>query len=340
MPRRLKNLRPWKGGWQAYLEVAGKTRSKSFPRTATVDEMRAWITQQREAHAPPTHLKGSFAADIAEYLTRVSALATHAQRTKDLDLWAQALGRDRLRRTITAGDIDRVMQDWLKGGSADGTVRKRRMALMAMWNKLDGKDQPNPVRGSQAPPTRKPEARAIDYRRIAQILDTMTPGPQQLRARVMAWTGLPPKIIMQIRPADLNVAAKTVRVVPRRKGAGVEARTLELLPQAVSAFKAFDAAKAYGPFNGVNTNHHFKRACAKLEPPLLGCSLYDLRHSFLTMLYLETKDLATVARFALHANVAMAQRYAMGANREVDRQAADRLGKRLSRTPVPDQPTA
>jgi hypothetical protein len=34
-----------------------------------------------------------------------------------------------------------------------------------------------------------------------------------------------------------------------------------------------------------------------------GVRLYDLRHSFGTMLYRVTKDLATVSRFLMHANV-------------------------------------
>lgn len=332
MPRRLKNIRPWKGKWQAYTEVAGTPRAKSFTLDTPVAEMREWIKNQRDTK-PTKAIAGSFAADIAAYLPRVAALVTYKQRRDDLRLWASVLGGDRPRRTIKAAEIDQVMQVWLLAGAAPGTVRKRRMSLMSFWNKMDGKDQPNPVRGSQAPAARKPEARALDYGTIADILDNMTPGPQQLRARVIAWTGLPPKMLMQVTPADLNLQARTLRVRPRRKGKGIEARTLPLLPQAVEALKAFDAAKLYGPFNGVNLNHHFKRGCRRLD--LEGLSVYDLRHSFLTMLYRVTGDLATVARFGLHANVAMAQRYAMGANQEVDRRAAERLGQALSQTPVP-----
>lgn len=334
MPRRLKNIRAWKGKLQAYTEIHGKTHARTFPLGTSTETMRAWVKKERETYGTGRAVAGSFAADIAEYLTRVTALTTYKQRADDLERWACALGHDRPRRTITAADIDRVMQDWLLAGSAPGTVKKRRMALLALWYKLDGKDKPNPVRGSQTIHDRKPEVRAIDYERITKILDLMTPGAQQLRARIIAWTGLPPKILMQVTPTDLDFVKHTVRVKPRRKGKGVEARTLPLMPQAVEAFRAFDAANAYGPFNGVNTNHYFKRACRRLDPPLLGYSLYDLRHSFLTMLYRESKDLATVARCALHANINMSQRYAMGANTDVDRRAVDNLGKRLSEIPV------
>jgi hypothetical protein len=44
---------------------------------------------------------------------------------------------------------------------------------MALWNRLDGKDAPNPVRATPRPQTAKPEARAVPYATIARILDQM-----------------------------------------------------------------------------------------------------------------------------------------------------------------------
>lgn len=336
MPRRLKNIRPWKGGWQAYTEINGKTHSKSFPITETVEEMRAWITKERTKYRKAKAVKGSFAEEIADYLTRVSAMTSYSQRAAHLELWAQALGRDRSRRTITTAEIDRVIQGWIVDGLAPRTIKKRRMSFLSMWNKLDGKDAPNPVRSSQCPREPKDEARSLDYETIGRLFDVMNPQPSKTRLMVMAWTGLPPGLMGKIQKADLNLPAKTLRVRPRRKGAGVEARTLPLLPQGVEALKQFDAENLYGEVDPHLLNALFRRACKKLTPPLEGFRAYDLRHSFLTMLYKVTRDLATVARFALHANVAMSQRYALGANSDVDRAAADAAGKHLSEKPVRD----
>jgi integrase len=339
VPRRLKNIRPWKGGFQAYLEIQGKTRSRSFPLSTPVDVMRAWIQQQRDAHPTVTVGRGSFAADIADYLTRVTALVTYSQRVKQLALWAHALGADRPRRTITTADIDRVLQDWLLAGLAPATVKKRRMVLLALYHTLDGREAPNPVRASACPREPKPEARGLAYDVIERLIDVMPESLSKRRIVVLAWTGLPPGMLGQVQPVDLNLVARTVRVRPRRKGAGVEARTLQLLPQAVTAFRAFDAAGAYGRYNIPSLNSVFVRACQRTRPIVTGVSLYDLRHSFGTMLYRVTKDLATVARFLLHANVAMAQRYAAGALQDVDRAAADLAGTILSQTPDPsDKP--
>lgn len=335
MPRRLKNIRPWKGGWQAYTEIHGTTHAKSFPLATPVEDMRAWITRTRGQHATPKATSGSFAAEIAAYLPRVAAMVSYKQRKAHLQLWAEALGHDRPRHSITTAEIDHVLQGWILAGLAPRTIRKRRMALLSLWNLLDGKDAPNPVRASQCPREPKAEARALDYGTIQRLLDVMQPSESKTRIRVMAWTGLPPGLINKIEPADLNLAKHTLRVRPRRKGAGVEARTLPLLPQGVAALRQFHQERRYGARNVRSLNALFHRACAKLDPPVVGFHVYDLRHSFLTMLYTVTRDLATVARFALHANVAMSQRYAVGAMQDVDRAAAAAAGKYLSSKPVP-----
>jgi integrase len=335
MPRRLKNIRPWKGGWQAYTEIRGKTKAKSFPLTTPVEEMRTWIKQQRDAQLTVKATSGSFAADVKDSLTRVTALVTYRQRTKQLAMWVTALGADRPRRTITTAEIDRVLQGWLLDGLAPGTVRKRRMVLLSMWNRLDGKEAPNPVRASVCPREPKPEARGLSYDVIQRLLEVMPPSTGKLRIAVLAWTGLPPGLLGKVQPADLQLENRTVRVRPRRKGAGVEARTLPLLEQAVEAFRAFDQAQAYGPYSIPSLNQVFVRACRRTRPIVAGVSLYDLRHSFGMMLYRVTKDLATVARFLMLANVAMAARYAAGAMQDVDRAAADLAGKSLSHIPDP-----
>ncbi len=336
MARRLKNIRPWKGGWQAYTEIAGTTYSKSYPLTATPEEMRAWITEQRGRRVTSPPVRGSFGADIASYLSRVSAMPTYAQRAAHLELWARALGGDRPRRGITTADVDRVLQGWLLDGLAPATVKKRRMALLALFHKLDGKEGSNPVRASAAPREPKPEARSLSYETIQRLLDAMQPSKTKARIAVLAWTGLPPGMLQRIRPPDLDLEGATVRVRPRRKGAGVEARTLPLLPQAVDAFRAFHLAGAYGPFSVPTANTLFKHAGRRAVPPVTGIHLYLLRHSFGTMLYRVTKDLATVSRFLLHSTVAATARYAAGAMAEVDRAAAAAAGKANQVKPVPD----
>lgn len=332
MPRRLKGIRRRRGGWRAYIRVRGRLYTKQFPLETPRAEIRDWREDQVETFGGARATAGSFGADIETYLARVSAMPSYKQRKAHLALWADALGRDRPRRTITAEEIDVVLQGWLDT-LAPGTVRKRRTALQSFFAKMNGKKSRlvNPVKGSENPKAPKPEARGLDYLTIERAIaampdqrDTKKGLPprvnlSKIRARVLAYTGLPPGLLKTVRATDLQLTAGTVRIVPRNKGGGVEARTLPLTPDGLAAFADFHAANAYGGFATESLNRSFKRGCkrAGLDPATVH--LYDLRHSFLSQVYRVTGDLATVGRLGLHAEGSpMTARYAKGANHAVD----------------------
>jgi len=344
MPRKREGIRRRRTSWEVYVNVNRHRYTTTFPLTTPLAEMREWREDQVDKFGGDQTTAGSFGADIETYLTRVAAMPTYRQRAAHLALWAKELGRDRPRRTITTADIDIVLQGWLED-SAPGTVRKRRTALQSFFQKLDGKKstRPNPVKGSENPKPPKTEARAIDYLLIAAAIDAMPDhrdtkkglpprvSLSKIRVRVLAYTGLPPGILQRVKPTDLQVTARTLRVEPRHKGAGVEARTLPLTAAGLDAFKDFHAANAYGPFAIESLNRSFKKACAKAGLDPAAHHLYDLRHSFLTRLYRVTKDLATVGRFGLHAEGSkVTARYARGANQVVDVVAAAALGQDLA----------
>jgi len=344
MPRKLKGIRRRGNRWEGYVRIHGHLHTTTFPIDTPVGQMRDWRDEQLTKFGGERTTAGSFGADIDTYLGRVAAMPTYHQRAAHLALWAQALGRDRPRRSITADEIDVVLQRWLET-LAPGTVRKRRTALQSFFVKLDGKKSrlPNPVKASDNPKEPKPEARSIDYLLIAAAIAAMPthtaakPGQvgrlclAPIRARVLAYTGIPPGLLKQVGATDLQLTAGTLRVVPRHKGKGVEARTLPLTAEGLAAFKAFHAAHAYGPFATEALNRSFKRGCqrAGLDPTTVH--LYDLRHSFLTRLYRVTKDLATVGRLGLHAEGSRATaRYAKGANQTVDAAAVAKLDQDLA----------
>lgn len=333
-----KNNRPWKGGWQTYVQVHGHTHHLSWPITATIAERREWVEQQKRDGKIVGPKRGSFAADVTDYLSRMVAIRSYDQFAAYLEDWMKALGRDRPRRGITPQEIDQTMQQWERDGVNPPTLRKRRTAFMSLWNRLDGKDAPNPLRSARVPQAAKPEARAIPYPTIIRIMEALPERTAKQRARkrrlvVIAFTGIPPGMLASVTPADLNLKAKTVRLRPRRKGRGVEARTLPLIPDGVAAFNAFHLAGDYGPFREDDLNRAFKQAASSIG--VHGVTVYDLRHSFATALYLETKDLDTVARFLQHSSIALTQRYAKAALGDVDKAAAAALGRSLSRKPVP-----
>jgi integrase len=345
MARARAGLRRKGDTWQLYVRVRpgpGGFISATRPRRPTLEEQEAWAAEQRQAYGDVDPDQGSFGADIETYLASHTALKIYPQRKAHLALWAKALGRDRPARTITGDEIARVMDGWLAAGAAAGTVLKRRTALQSFFG---GKTASrNPVRGTPRPLVPDLEARAIDYLTIDKILAAM---PDRLSAKrgtdrgpslakivctVLASTGLPPGILRAVRETDLQLTEGRVRITPRRKGKGVEARTLPLTPEGRTAFRQFHDAHAYGRFHVGPINVAFKRGAKRAGLDPASVHVYDLRHSFLTELYRATRDLATVARFALHAEGSpITARYAKGANVDVDVAAATTLSAALSR---------
>lgn len=320
MPKHPKGIRPWKGGWQAYVRTRHGLKSKSFPLGTPLETMKLWRRTEQIARPRVRKPSGTFQADIQAYLARVTAMPTYWQKTHHLKLWADALGGHRPRHEIATGEIEQAMQRWLRDGTAPNTVRLRRGTLAALYTRLDGKG-PNVVSASAQPRQPPPKVRGIDYAIITAALDGMRPTATRARLRIIAWTGLPPAILKKITPADIDWQRSTVRVVPRRKGAGAPARELPLLPNALAAFKELRSLDAFGEFEQSAANAAFQRACKRLTPPVTGVRLYDLRHSFAVMMYRVTRDLATTARFLLHASTVMTERYAQGATVDVDNQA-------------------
>lgn len=354
MPRKLKGIRRRRNTWEVNVRVHGHLYTDTFPLTTPVQEMKDWRAEQVEKYGGERTTAGSFGADIVTYLARVAAMPSLNQRAAHLELWARALGRDRPRRSITVEEIDVVLQDWLDT-CAPGTVRKRRTALQSFFAKMNGKKSRlvNPVKGSDAPKEPKPEARGLDYvtleRAIAAMPDQRDTkkglparvNQSKIRARVIAYTGIPPGLLKTIRPSDLQLAAGTVRIRPRSKGGGVEARTVPLIPEAIAAFRDFHAAACYGPFATESLNRSFKRGCARAGLDPATVHLYDLRHSFLSQVYRVTRDLATVGRLGLHAEGSpVTARYAKGANQAVDVAATTAFSVALAaqRPGPPDPP--
>ena len=354
--KQLPGIRPRNGGFTVYVRVRpgkGGLRRQQFPTGTPTSTMMAWQETQRRA-APTASPAGSFAADVAEYLTRVTALVTYKKKAAILARWVHELGGDRARDSITPTEIDQVIQRWcvtptliapgIGGRPSDprglqgGTVRQRVNALGAFFSTMNGKHAANPVRGCTKPQPPKPEARGLDYAVIARILAAMPPSVcasngrplrpslAPLRAAVLAYTGMAPATLKRLTRASLVVddgILVAVRLGARLKGGGVEARTLTLTGPGRDALTAFDAANAYGYFATHSLNVIVQTAAASVGVPRGTFRLYDLRHSFGTELYRTTRDLSTVARFLQHARVSsVTERYALAANAEVDRAAA------------------
>ena len=210
-----------------------------------------------------------------------ATMPTLNERKAHLALWSAEFGR-RNRHTIKTVEIDAVLSRWLEAGKRPSTVRNRRTALQALWTGLDGKKAHNPVRDALMPEMPTLTARAVVYAKIEKILKAMPDVGQgrkgearddqsktKARLAVIAYTGLPHKLVKQLTPDSINWRAKTVTVAKRRKGQGVEGRTLPLTPEGLKALKHFADLEAWGELSNSSMRKSWRRACqaANVQPP-------------------------------------------------------------------------
>ena len=326
------NLRRTPYGYQAYVTVHGQTTFKRFKPTATLTEMRDWVAitrgEQLTSTSPwapkPKGRRGQFRADARRYLDAVTAMPTYAQRRQHIEEWVAVFG-DRRRQTITAADIQAQLHRWrteprtvTRHGRAvscvlaAASVNKRRTALMHLYTVLDGKSAPNPVRDATKFREPTPLPRGVPYRVLERIFATMSTGKHRARALALAYTGLPPGLLRQIRASDVDWTAGTVWVPERRKGKGTPARLLPLTDQGLKAFRAMRRYDAWGSFSyaRLRTMWDTARAAAGVSLPI---RIYDLRHSFGTYAYSRTSDLHAVQELMGHSSPTLTARYALAA---------------------------
>lgn len=364
-----KKSRKWIGirrkrrKWEAYVDVAGERYRELFALTTDPDTMQAWREKTRKKYARVAPADGSFAADIVDYLAQVAAKPTIGQITAHLDLWADALGRDRPRTSITKGEINKVMQAWLQTptnqpdptirgrrgrpsgavGLSPGAVKKRRGTLRRFFNVMNGPDDTNPVKGTTCGGTIMYEdPRGLPLADAVKIIEAMPVRVRRrkglpyeackarLRAAFMLWTGWPQEAIRQIKPTDfvLTAAVPFARGRRRHKGAGVEARDIPLCAQAVEAARAFAGGGAFGRFASGSFNVSVKRAAVRAGVPVPEqFHAYDLRHTFGSGLAEAGVGDAQIAWLMMHAeHSTIGRRYRQASNRAVSAQSIARFG--------------
>jgi site-specific recombinase XerC len=131
------------------------------------------------------------------------------------------------------------------------------------------------------------------------------------RVHVMATTGWPHAVIARLECRDLQLTGPRLHVLirPRQNGAGVPARAIAITEAAVTALKAFAAAKAFGEFSHLSLYTTFTLAAKMIGAPQ-DARLYDLGHTMAVRLYTATRDLRAVKELMLHASLATPAQYA------------------------------
>jgi integrase len=298
---------------------------------------------------------GTFPADVTRYLAleSIKRMPTFVERRRHLQEWIQVFGEIR-RRTITALMIEQQRDAWMEHYSA-ASVNKRLRALSNVFTKLDGRRAPNPVLDVAECEEPDPAARGLPYDVIeailAEIPDTYIgtrkdgtrtagkgkprPAQNKARLRVIAYTGLSHSQLKLLTPDDVDLEAGTMRLIARRKGRKIrraQDRPLpELLPliaPAVLAFREYARLNCWGSFSNSSMWKLFQRACKRLG--LTGLRPYDFRHSMLSVVYSETRDLRVTGRFGGHRAERTTRRYTISAVAPHVAEAAEKVRLRLA----------
>ena len=233
-------------------------------------------------------------------------LVTGAMWTKLVALWERTgvpsneAGGGR-RRLIAPGPL------------AVDTVHKIRTCFIGFYRAMDvGLDVPNPAKLIPRRQTSDPEPRGIAMAQALLILKHVgrSGAPTRTGARLMLMCvlGLRPVEIMRIRPAtDWH---KTQQQLTVRTAKGGKARTLPLGDRATAALELLDRLKGWGTFTSAPAARMFHDAvkAAKLTE-LEPLRPYDLRHTFGTEVYRQTKDIKATGAAMGHKNLSQTERY-------------------------------
>lgn len=327
--------------------------------SADLRKMQRWQLRTRAtllSTQPTRPASDTLAAAVPRFLATIPAGST-ARRDyeKLLATWIASPIGLRPRQDIRRSDVLTQLSTWEADGYSAGTLNHRLRALRKLYDVLDSDDEDaiNPCGKIQKRSEPEPEERGTSYELLEGILACLPDvgyaprfgerprvSKTKARLRVMAWTGLPPALIRQIRKEHIHWTEKVLDVMPRRKGKGVKARRLPLLDEAIDALRAFDAANAYGSYSNAAPWEAWRRAKRRyLEhrrasdtPPatvdavaqvLATLRPYDLRHSFAAMVYEATGRQDAVKDLLMHGSLQTSERYIRRAVAPVSRAALD-----------------
>ena len=199
-----------RGGIQAYVRAGGQLRFRRFLVDTPLETVRRWRLDTRAALRLTQRPTGTLAADIEPFLRQIADRPRLvAERRQQLESWAARLGHLR-RDAIAAGDVRAALAE-LRRTHAASTCNHYRQALFSLYQALDGRDAPNPVRDVTPFPSPAPEARGLPYDAVQRILAAMSDqgsaivkgkarspaAAAKVRCRVLAFTGLRPSELMR-----------------------------------------------------------------------------------------------------------------------------------------------
>jgi integrase len=184
------------------------------------------------------------------------------------------------------------------------TIRHRARALRELYQSLDGARVRHPLEGVTLPTISRPApvpVPASTIRKVAASLKKRLNPVHRARFLVYATTGQRPSQIGRAKPKDLDLRRRIWWVQPAKGG---DPLPLPLNDEAVVAWRAFAAARAWGSFDPSTLSKILRRHG---WPP--GIRPYQLRHTFAIELLLGGADLGDVQGLLGHTSVLTTRQY-------------------------------
>jgi integrase len=286
---------------------------------------RADLTEDRDDTLSidgPVPERGTFASDRLRRLQQIKGRAGYASDRSHLKAWLPFIGH--LNRTaIRPSHVRAAFSAWIAEGKSPATIRHRRRVLRELYQGLDGAHARPPIKGVKIPRPADPHPTPVPLATIRRVAKSLKRGkigekrhgpkrtlaivhhaePKKARARflVRATTGQRPSQIMRAQPADVDLKRKIWFV---RAGKGGRAIPLPLTPDMVRAWKAFAAAKAWGPFD----SRSFSKTLRRHGWPT-GVRPYNLRHTFAIDHLLAGTSIGDLQGLLGHAQIETTRRH-------------------------------
>jgi integrase len=357
------------------VKVHGVQHERRYALGTPLEELRKHrraLRDDKADHEPARQQRGTLKDDIAKYLQTLPKGRSRRDAETLLGHWITAGFGDRSAVELDARDIQTQLSAW-EGRFSPKTRLELRRLLGSVYIAANGKSGRNPVRDVPRPRVVYDDPRGFSYALVEFVLSHMPDRGQgkkgqprsminltKLRLRVMAYTGLHQIEIGRLTARDLrDLKHKRVWVQGRRKGRGTLAGWHPLTSSGTRALRDLQDANGLGPFGARDMSRSWQRAIdqAKIawskDRPGVAWPLaddvrpYDLRHTFATEVYRQTRDIRAAQRLLRNTTIGPTLRYTAAAVDALAQQASNamedihaaasrlpaRRGKRLQKAP-------
>jgi integrase len=271
----------------------GKLPERRFGPGTPIDLLRAVRNELQKIHEKTKRTGAStLRRDCARYRARKAHLVNLSSVDAEIDAWCALYGT-KARHALTRDHVLDARAAWIESGLAPKTVNNRVNRLRAIFRELDGPQAWSPTDNLAPLPVPRTPIQRISPALVLRVIDTMATSVYRKRLKktiarfmVYATTGRRPSEIARAERGDVDFDN---RIWIPRDGKGGHTPGIYLNDDMLFAWKAFDAAKAWGRFN----SRVFPRTLRRYGWPA-GVRPYNLRHSIGLALSESGFDLADI----------------------------------------------